>query len=120
MHLRHLTLVTFAAPLLFAACSSDDGKGTDNGVQQPGFGLNPGMQPAGENPATGSPDTMTPPGDEGVGNTPGGTEGPNTDIGLEQPTDMGTPGEMTPPGETPVTTVPLVGTVEDSGIDCQV
>lgn len=138
MHLRRLTLVTFAAPLLFASCSSDSG--SNNDVQTPGFGSAPTqnanpMQPAAtmENTPAESTETGTTP---GVGSTPGSNETPVTNDtplapaenpgaapGGAAPGDTGT----TPPTDPVVTppppvagTVPPAGTVENRGVDCQV
>lgn len=129
MHLRRLTLVTFAAPLLFASCSSGDGD-TRNGVQAPPFGgstptqnADPLQPPAAMN----SPETATP----GVAATdnneapvspetplqPG--EAPSTSPGTP-PSGPGevVPGEVVPPA--PVGSIGTVGTVENRGVDCQV
>jgi hypothetical protein len=127
MHLRRLTLVTFAAPLLFASCSSDS-EGNTRGSAQPPYNSMPSqsadpLQPPGSvNTPTGeSPNTETP----GVGSVPG-NEG---QVGSETPLQ---------PGETPVTgpgtavdpgpVVPVegggvfapIGTVENRGVDCEV
>jgi hypothetical protein len=67
MHLRRLALVTFTAPLLFAACSSDDGARTLPGADQ-GPGTNTPLQP-GEDP------------DNESGSAGSGSSGPIVPIG---------------------------------------
>ena len=127
MHLRRLTLVTFAAPFLFASCSSDGG--SSNGMQSPPVESTPNqnanpLQPPGaaDNSPAASPDTASP----GGGSTADNSEG---QVGTETPLQPGenpgtTPGNTGSPG--PV--VPVegggsfvpVGTVENRGVDCQV
>lgn len=125
MNLRRLTLVTFAAPLWFAACSSDD---SGDGAVPP-FNGTPPVQPSDvvqtppENPPE-VPVTPTPdPNVDGSGSTP---EGQNPDTPLEQPTedpvvDPGT-GEVTPPPPETDPGTPLVPNVpvENRGADCVV
>ena len=124
MYLRRLTLVTFAAPILLAACSSDSENdrtpfGGQPTQQQPSDGTQaPEMQ--GIPPATPDPTAtdLTPPGNEGQ----------NPDTPLEQPAASpveGGEGEPPAPGEPPVEPVdpgavipPL--SVEDTGTDCVV
>jgi len=106
MHLRRLAFVTFAAPLLFAACSSDGGPTTES-TPDP-------MQPG---DTTGSPDTATAvPG--GVGNPAGSNEGPNTGTPLVPGTGAN-PGTEGGESTVRVGTVP-VGTVENRGEACVV
>ena len=142
MHLRRLTLVTFAAPLLFASCSSEDG--SNRVTQTPAFGSTPNqnanpMQPpaAMENPASESTDTATP----AVGSTPGNGEVPVTNDTPLQPvqnpgttpgntggTDPVVPDPVVPDTVVPDPVVPVpnavqfppLGTVENRGVDCQV
>ena len=111
MHLRRLSLVTFAAPLLFASCSSDGSSndGPNNSMQTPAFGTTPNqnanpMQPpaAVDNPAGESTETATP----GVGSTPGTNEGP---VSTETPLQ---PSEN--PGSTPGTGTTETGTTRSS------
>ena len=101
MHLRRLALATFAAPLLFAACSSDGGgqRPTELGNGSPE-----------------SPDTTTPGTGDGVGNPVGSNEGPGTPV-LQPGTGpgVGEGGEPT----VPVGTAPA-GSVENSGAACVV
>jgi hypothetical protein len=124
MHLRRLTVVTFAAPFLFASCSSDgntsDGlpvspfqEMTDQGTLQPGI----------DNSSGGSPNTATP-----VGGAMGGSEGqpnietplvpgedPNTSSGSAGAGGSGEPDPVDPNGPF----LPI-GTVENRGADCDV
>lgn len=103
MHLRHLSLLTFAAPLLIVACSSDEGASNDVG---PAFGTNPPVQSTdplqgpGENPGE-PPANMTPP----VDGTPGNNEGPpSTDTPLQPVDDTGSdPGSSNPGSSDPGT-----------------
>jgi hypothetical protein len=126
MHLRRFSLVTLAAPLLFAACSSDSSGG--NGASVPPFGGAP-QQPTDvvETPGTPpgeSPDTVTPV-PPGVDDGSGSNEGQDPDTQLEQPTDTPvdpgagseepTEGE---PGEGGGPTIPAP--VENRGADCVV
>ena len=126
MHLRRLTLVTFAAPFLFAACAIDD---RDTSAQVPTFDettdqTTDELQPSGmDNPA----DTTTP----GAGGSTASNEGPpGTETPL-QPSEgpdtssgnagagagAGGSGQVEPvdPGDF----IP-VGDVENRGADCQV
>ncbi|HTV22939.1 MAG TPA: hypothetical protein VMG12_29815 [Polyangiaceae bacterium] len=103
MHLRRLTLVTFAAPLLFAACSSDTGTGND-GAPVPAYEGAP-SQPAApqqppadtSNPPADAPDTATPDDEGASGNN---EVPPSTDTPLQpsEGTSTDTPLE---PGEAP-------------------
>jgi hypothetical protein len=106
MHLRRLTLVTFAAPFLFAACSSDTGTGNDAAQVPPPFQDTPSqatdpLQPPPENTdnsPSAPPDTTAP----GMAGASGNDEGPpSTDTPL-QPNE-GPPSTDTPlqPGEAP-------------------
>lgn len=94
MHLRRLTLATFAMPLVFAACSGDDRDGvqrpdvTDSTPDQSMDGLQPGATPE-----------MGGAGGEGTLDT---GEGPGT-----------------PELQQPDTIIPL-GTVENRGATCEV
>ncbi|HKO95037.1 MAG TPA: PE PGRS family protein [Polyangiaceae bacterium] len=108
MHLRRLTLVAFAAPILFAACSSDsnDGGRPNRLGEMPDQTTDEMQTNTGNSPGTGD-----------VGSTPGG-ELPNTDTQL-QPSGPDTPGDGTNP-EVTVNPLNPVGTVEDRGVDCQV
>lgn len=145
MHLRRLSLMTFAAPLLFVACSSDEGArdepGPAFGPQAPVQSTDPLQGPAttpGEQPAP------TPPPGDGtptpVDGTPGNTEGPpSTDTPLQPvqepgnepstgtpgaggaaPVDPGTPGAAGAPPIEPESPFVPVGTVENRGADCEV
>ena len=97
MHLRRLTLMTFALPIALAACSSnsDDGSGapaSNGSVPGPGTGE---QQPPGSNEVPGDPNAApsTPAAVDGNG------EALNPDAPLQQPSDgNGTTG-ATPPGE---------------------
>ena len=111
MHLRRLTLVTFAAPLLFASCSSDDT--TPNGEapafsggSTPNQSADPLQPPAAvdNSPGTASPGTTTPVvatpagNNEGQGNTETPlqpTNNPGTTPGTMDPGNMA-PGNMDP------------------------
>ncbi len=113
MHLRRLALVTFAAPLLFAACGAEDRRDENRGAQRPPFGSTPEqsadpLQPPGMvDGSMDSPDLGTPNVDPVPGNSvPGNNEGQNPDIQLDDPnagegTGGGEPGEMTPAEMTP-------------------
>ncbi|HVZ35678.1 MAG TPA: hypothetical protein VG963_24800, partial [Polyangiaceae bacterium] len=95
MHLRRLTLVSLA-PILFAACASDNSaRSAASGVQETGS-PDPtmgGLQPGGGSGATGA-----------VEGSAGGSEGQGTDLPLQ-------PSGMSP--------APL-GTVENRGSGCEV
>jgi hypothetical protein len=132
MHLRRLSLVTFVAPLLFAACSSDSGPTRDD-VQDPERFETPDnsntQTPGAVNNTPESPSNPTP----GVGGAGGNTEGQIGETPLvpgETPLVPGetpgtAPGAAGSSGEVPV--VPVVdspfapiGTVENRGVDCVV
>lgn len=139
MHLRRLTLVTFAAPFLFMACSSDTGTGNEDAPLPPFQGPPSqvtGPQPANEDTGTsgGPSETETP----GVAGASGNDEGPpGTQTPLqpsETPASTDTPLQ---PGETPddgagaggsgpvdpgVPSDPIapIGSVENRGADCEV
>jgi glucuronyl esterase-like protein len=122
MNLRRLALMTFAAPLLLVACSSDDGEGTVPPFGgQPSPTGNPSQQPA-------PTDTNTP------GTPPAGTAGApgngDQDLGNGTPLD---PGQMPDNGngagngaggtgtvDPGVTGVTPIGEVENRGADCVV
>src|SRR5688572_3308210 len=125
MNLRRSALVTFAVPLLFAACSSDD-SGND---AVPPFGATPPpVQPTDvvQTPPANPPEVpVTPTPDPNVDGSGSSNEGQNPDTPLEQPTedpvvDPGT-GETTPPPATdPGTPVVPSVPVENRGADCVV
>ena len=112
MHSRRLALVTFAAPILFAACSIDDRDAlapTGSPPEQ--------LQPADTMGNSESPDTETPDMD---GDVVGSNEGPNVGAPLQQPPPGdGTAGEGVEPTIPPVAGVPI-GTVENRGDSCVV
>jgi hypothetical protein len=95
MHLRRLTLATFVAPILFAACSSDNTARNNATSGGPGMQTTDTLQPGTDNPG-GAPNP-------GVEGTPGNNEGPPI---------VGTPLQ-------PGTLAPL-GTVENRGSACEV
>jgi hypothetical protein len=120
MHLRRLTLVTFAAPLLFA-CSSEDTGAVNEGAERPPSYQVPGS-PTTDPTQPGAPANTTTPG-AGGGLGEGGPSpttplqpGENPDLGGGN--GSGGTGSVTPidPG---ITVVP-VGTVENRGAECDV
>ena len=95
MHLRHLTLLSLAVPVLFAACSSDNSaRDAASGVQE--TGSTPDQTMGGVRPGGA--------GGGAVGSASGSSEGQDTGIQL-QPSG----GEVAP-----------LGTVENRGSGCQV
>ena len=70
MHLRRLSLVTFAVPLLFASCSSDSDSRNDGrspSEPRPNQSADPLQPPGTVDTPDDSPDPTTP----GVGSVPG-------------------------------------------------
>jgi hypothetical protein len=131
MHLRRLTLVTFAAPLLFASCSGNDDDRRNavqafQGGSTPNQSADPLQPPAAMNNAPGEtaePTTPVVAGDPGSNEMPVGTETP-LQPGETPGMTSGTPGDtgqvdpVVPPA--PVGSIVPVGTVENRGVDCQV
>jgi hypothetical protein len=136
MHLRRLTLVTFAAPFLFAACSSEAEPDDDAPVPPfqapPSQATDPLQPPAGtmDTPA----ETMTP----GAAGAAGNNEGPpSTETPLQPGESPAGPDTPLQPGENPddgsggagagpvdpgVPSDPIapIGSVENRGADCEV
>src|SRR5688572_21384367 len=121
MHLRRLTLVTFAAPLLFAACSSEDTGTVNEGAERPPPYVAPTNSSTNQ-PGTGSTSAPGAGGGSGSSEVPNDTTlqpGENPDLGGGNAGNgSGGTGGVTPidPG---ITVVP-VGTVENRGAECQV
>jgi hypothetical protein len=92
MHLRRFTLVSLAAPILFAACSSDNSaREAASGVQGVGTDQSMGeLQPSGDQ-------------DMSVGSGSGGSEGQSTELPLQ-----------------PAAPIAPLGAVENRGGDCEV
>ena len=132
MHLRRLTLVAFAAPVLFAACSSDNNP--DNGVDVPAYVGTPDqntdpLQPAPDTTPDNTPDN-TPVNAGGSGSTEGPPdidtpiqpgENPDTSNGNAGAggSGAGGSGQVEPDPVDPGDFIP-VGDVENRGADCQV
>lgn len=123
MHLRRFTFAALAAPLLFAACSSDsDG---DDGATAPPANF-PGGQPT--DPAQPTEMTGEPGAPATVDPSAPSNEGQNPDTPLEQPSE--TPVEGSGEGEAepeqpteptqPTDPVAPILTLENRGVDCEV
>jgi len=139
MHLRRLSLVTFAAPLLFAACSSEpDGDRANVGgtprFETPDQNSEQMQPPAGVDNTPSTPPSNPAPGVGGAGGNSEGQVGettplapvdnPDTSGNTGTPGAAGTTGEVEPvdPVVPPVVDSPFapIGTVENRGVDCEV
>ncbi|MET0413543.1 MAG: hypothetical protein ABW217_19695, partial [Polyangiaceae bacterium] len=115
MHLRRLALV---APLLFAACSSDDGGDLPSPFVPPSQSADPNQ------PAPGNTGNIPDPSLPGAAGAPGGGD---QGLGNETPLQPGeTPDDGTGAGTggtgavDPGVTVTPIGTVENRGAECEV
>jgi hypothetical protein len=127
MHLRRLTLVTFAAPFLFAACASDDN--TSSGAPVPPYvapdqttdPLQPGVT---DNSAGGSSNTATPGGGGSSNEGPPGVETPLQPDGTPDTSSgsagAGGSGQVEPDPVDPNGPFLPIGEVENRGADCEV